>query len=106
MPKTRFFPEFKEELPDVTGKVFVITGTTSGTGFVAARTCAELGGEAVLLNRPSKRFEAMLRSLKEALPDGKFVTIECDLQDCGSVRKAADEISSRYEAIYCLANNA
>ena len=29
MPKTRHFPEFKERLPDVTGKVFVITGTTS-----------------------------------------------------------------------------
>jgi len=106
MPKTRHFPEFKERLPDVTGKVFVITGTTSGTGFVAARTVAELGGEAVLLNRPSKRVEAMLRSFEEVVPDGTFVTIECDLQDFGSVRKAADEIKSRYEAIYCLANNA
>lgn len=106
MPKTRYFPEFKQGLPDVTGKVFVITGTTSGTGFVAARTVAELGGEAVLLNRSSDRVDRMLLSLKEAAPDGKFVTIECDLQNFGSVRKAADEIKSRYEAIYCLANNA
>lgn len=106
MPKTRYFSKFKEGLPSVTGKVFVITGTTSGTGFVAARTVAEQGGEAVLLNRSSKRVDVMLRSLEEAVPDGKFVTIECDLQDFGSVRRAADEIKSRFEAIYCLANNA
>jgi len=106
MPKTRFFPEFKQRLPDVTGKVFVITGTTSGTGFVAARTVAELGGEAVLLNRSSQRVDTMLRSLKGAVPDGRFVAIECDLQNFEKVRKAANEIKGRYEAIHCLANNA
>jgi NAD(P)-dependent dehydrogenase (short-subunit alcohol dehydrogenase family) len=106
MPKTRYFPEFKKSLPDIAGKVFVITGTTSGTGFVAARTVAELGGEAVLLNRSSNRVDAMLRSLKEAVPDGNFVAIECDLQSFRSVRKAASEIKSRYQTIYCLANNA
>ncbi len=84
----------------------MITGTTSGTGLVAARTVAELGGEAVLLNRSSKRVDAMLRSLKEAVPYGKFVAIECDLQNFETVRKAANEIKSRYDAIYCLANNA
>lgn len=106
MPKTKFFQEFKQGLPDVTGKVFVITGTTSGTGLVAARTVAELGGEAVLLNRSSKRVDAMLRSLKEAVPDGKFVAIECDLQNFETVRKAASEMKGRYDAIYCLTNNA
>lgn len=106
MPKTKYFQEFKQRLPGVTGKVFVITGTTSGTGFVAARTVAELGGEAVLLNRSSKRVDGMLRSLNEAVPGGKFVTIKCDLQNFGSVRKAAGEIKTRYEAVYCLANNA
>ncbi|WP_439101244.1 SDR family NAD(P)-dependent oxidoreductase [Congregibacter sp.] len=106
MPKTKFFPQFKARLPDLTDKVFVITGTTSGTGFVAARTVAELGGEAVLLNRPSKRVDAMLGSLKDAVPDGNFVTIECDLQNFASVRSAAEEIKNRYDAIYCLANNA
>lgn len=106
MPKTKLFPKFKKSLPNVSGKVFVITGTTSGTGFVAARTVAELGGEAVLLNRPSKRVDAMIESLKAAVPGGKFVTIECDLQNFESVRKAATEVKSRYDKIYCLANNA
>lgn len=60
MIETRLFPSFKEELPKVEGKVFAITGTTSGTGFVAARTAAELGGEVILLNRKSSRAEGSL----------------------------------------------
>ena len=108
MAKTRWFPEFvKEELPsDVSGKVFVITGTTSGTGFVAAKTAAQLGGEVVMLNRDSSRVADMLDKLKKEVPEGKFVAVECDLQDFSSVRKAIQEIKSKYSKIYCLANNA
>lgn len=82
------------------------TGTTSGTGFVAARTVAKLNGEVVLLNRPSSRSVASLEKLKEAVPNGKFVAIDCDLQDFASVRKACEEIKSKYSSIYCLSNNA
>jgi NAD(P)-dependent dehydrogenase (short-subunit alcohol dehydrogenase family) len=78
----------------------------TGTGFVAARTVAKLGGVAVLMNRKSSRVDAMLDKLKEVVPDGKFVTIECDLQDFDSVRKAAQEIKRKYDKIYCLSNNA
>lgn len=105
-PKTKWFDGFKKQLPRVDGKVFVITGTTSGTGFVAARTVAELGGEVLLLNRKSSRVEESLQRLKAAVPDGKFVTIECDLQNFASVRQAIEEIKGKYQKIYCLCNNA
>lgn len=106
MVSTKLYNKFKEELPNVDGKVFVITGTTSGTGFVAARTAAELGGEVLMLNRKSSRVDDALAKLQESVPEGKFVTIECDLQDFASVRKAAKEIQSKYSKIYCVANNA
>lgn len=104
--KTMLYDKFKEELPRVDGKVFVITGTTSGTGFVAAKCVAEKGGEAVLLNRSSLRVEEMMTKLKEAVPNGKFISIECDLQDFSSVRKAIGEIKKKYKQVYCLCANA
>lgn len=100
------FPKFKEDLPNVEGKVFVITGTTSGTGFVAAQTVAEKGGEVVCLNRKSQRVIDSTEKLKKAVPNGKFVNIECDLQDFESAKKAAEEIKSKYDKIYCLSCNA
>lgn len=106
MPRTRLLPNYQKTLPRVDGKVFVITGTTSGTGFAAARVIALLGGETVLLNRPSERSKAALAKLKEAAPEGKFVPIDCDLQNFDSVRKAATQIKSNYSKVYCLSNNA
>lgn len=101
------FAKFDSTLPSVDGKVFAITGTTSGTGFVAAQTAAKHGGEVLLLNRPSERAVASLERLKAAIPDGKFVPIDCDLQDFDSVRKAVKEIKDKgYTSIYCLSNNA
>ena len=107
--ETVWYNDFKDNLPKVNGKVFVITGTTSGTGYVAAATAAELGGEVVLLNRPSERATKALAKLKENVPSGTFVSIDCDLQDFESVRKAAAEIKQKYEnsdGIYCVCWNA
>lgn len=100
------FEKFAKELPNVAGKVFVITGTTSGTGYVAAETVAKHGGEVVLLNRASERSTASLDKLRAAVPDAKFVPIACDLMDFDSVRAACAEIKDKYDTIYCLSNNA
>jgi len=100
------YSQFESELPDVSGKVFVITGTTSGTGFAAAECVAKHKGEVLLLNRPSERSVASLAKLKASVPDGKFVAIDCDLQCFDSVSKASKEIKQKYSKLYCLSNNA
>ena len=106
MVRTRLMNKYKATLPKVDGKVFAITGTTSGTGFAAAQIVAELGGEVILLNRPSSRSKSSLEKLKAAVPGGKFVPIDCDLQDFDSVRNAIKEVKSKYSKLYCLCNNA
>ena len=50
--KSKNFHNFKK-LPSMENKTILITGTTTGTGFVAAQTVAELG-QLIMLNRPSK----------------------------------------------------
>ncbi len=96
----------KNHTQDMTNKVVAITGTTSGTGFVCAREVARLGATVLLLNRASDRSTAATKQLKEAVPTGKFHSINCDLQDFASVRSAIDEISSNFDVIDVLCNNA
>lgn len=91
---------------DMTNKVAVITGTTSGTGFVCAREIAKLGGTVLLLNRESERSAASFKLLKKEVPEGKLFTITCDLQVFESVRNAIAEIKSTYDVIDVLCNNA
>ena len=91
---------------DLAGRVAAITGTTSGTGYVCARELARLGAEVVLLNRPSDRAAAALARLRDALPEGRFVSVDCDLQSFDSVRQAAASLRERFARIDILCNNA
>jgi NAD(P)-dependent dehydrogenase (short-subunit alcohol dehydrogenase family) len=79
---------------DLTGKVVVITGTTTGLGFVAARTCALKGAAAlILLNRPSERAAAAHDSIAALAGSGTdVVSVPCDLASFGSVREAMESV--------------
>lgn len=93
-----FVPPLKESIIfdasvsplDATGKIVVITGTSTGLGLVAARTCARKGAAGlVLLNRPSERAtdaHASIASL--AGPGTDVVSVPCDLASFQSVRDA------------------
>lgn len=91
---------------DMTGKVVAITGTTSGTGYIAAREIAKKGAEVLLLNRNSERSIKSYEQLLAEVPSGKFVRISCNLQSIESVNQAISEITSKYKVLDVLCNNA
>ena len=91
---------------DMSSKVVVITGTTSGTGFVCARELANQGATVILLNRKSGRSQNALQQLKASVPEANFDAIDCDLQNFSNVREAIGTIKSKYEKIDVLVNNA
>jgi len=100
------FPEFSANLQRLDGKIVAITGCTTGTGFFAAKLCAEKGAEVIMLNRPSERAKSALERVKEAAPGAKVSHIDCDLSDFESVKKAAAEIKSAVKKLNVLCNNA
>jgi NAD(P)-dependent dehydrogenase (short-subunit alcohol dehydrogenase family) len=101
------FPVFKTGLPSMKGKTVAITGTTTGTGRVAARTVTELGAKVLLLNRPSSRSDAGFSALREAFPKAELHQISCDLQSFESVRAAAKTVHALCpEGVHVLCNNA
>ncbi len=46
-----------DRIGNLNGKTYVITGTTSGTGYEAARILLSKGAKVVMLNRNSKKVE-------------------------------------------------
>ena len=87
--KSFYYDSEIESIPSLDGKTIAITGTTSGTGFVAAKTVAKKGARVLLLNRISDRSKRAYDLLKSYGFVGDFVNIECDLQSFDSVKKAA-----------------
>ena len=101
------FPQFKKSLPSMSSKTVLITGTTSGTGKVAARTVADLGAKVLLLNRASERSQKIYNQLTTEFPKAEIHKVECDLQSFTSVRKAIETIQRICpEGIHVLCNNA
>ncbi|MBN4059582.1 SDR family NAD(P)-dependent oxidoreductase [Acidimicrobium ferrooxidans] len=89
------------------GKTVVITGTTSGTGKIAATTVAELGARVLVLNRASERSSASFAELAAAHPDADLHNVECDLQSFASVQAAAEHVAELCpDGVHVLCNNA
>lgn len=102
-----YFDDFVTTLPSMEGKTVAVTGSTSGTGLIFAQTCAKLGAKVILLNRTSPRAQAAFDAVNAVAPDGKLISIPCDLQSFKSVRSAAAlMIASCPEGLDVLCNNA
>lgn len=96
-----------ERIDNLNGKTFVITGTTSGTGFEAARILLSKGAKVVMLNRNAKKAEEVISTLKNELGATiDVVTIQMDLAEQASVKKAAQEVLAKVSRIDALMCNA
>lgn len=94
-----------ERIKDLTGKTFIITGATSGTGFEASRILLSKGAKVVMLNRNPIKSDQTITALKNTLGNAiDVVNIQLDLADQASVKKASAEVLesvSRIDALMC-----
>jgi NAD(P)-dependent dehydrogenase (short-subunit alcohol dehydrogenase family) len=92
--------------PNLTGKVIVITGATSGIGQVAAEKLAAMGARMVLVARDKTRGEAALARLREAGPRAPHSVNYADLSRLAEMKRVAAEIAAQETRIDVLINNA
>ena len=94
-----------DRLPDLKGRVFVITGGNSGIGLEAAIMLARAGGSVTLACRnPEKAAVAAKRVEREVGAEPGVVIL--DLASMASIRRAAEEVRERHPKIDGLINNA
>ncbi|MGW0248400.1 oxidoreductase [Nocardia goodfellowii] len=93
-------------MPDLTGKVAVVTGANTGLGFETAMALAQRGAEVVLACRDEGKAEAAAERIRCRVPGAVIATVELDLASLASVHRAATVISTGYDRIDLLINNA
>ena len=91
---------------DLSGKVCVITGASSGLGRESARALAAAGARVILAARNSDALAETARWVQAEVPDARTSMVHLDLTSLGSVRAAATEIQQATPAIHILMNNA
>ncbi len=109
MSKTQFGEQgwTPERLGDLQGSTFVITGTTSGTGYEAAKILLSKGSKVVMLNRNPQKSEETTAQLKQVLGNNIDVSnIQMDLSEQASVKTAANAVLKEVPRIDALICNA
>jgi len=93
------------DVPDQTGKVFVVTGANTGLGFEAAKVLAARGGVVVMACRNADKASSAMARIAAETPGARLDFVELDQADLDSVRRAADALKARGR-IDVLINNA
>ena len=91
---------------DLSGRVCVITGASSGLGRESARALAATGAHVVLTARNEDALAQTARWIGAEVPDARVSTVPLDLTVLAGVRAAASAIRDIAPAIHVLMNNA
>jgi len=96
----------EKNLPDLTGKVIIITGANSGTGFAATKFMSAKGATIVMACRNPEKANQALQNIKNENPDARLDFIQIDLASLASIKQFSKEFKKRYASLDILINNA
>lgn len=89
---------------DLTGKVALVTGASSGLGAHMAKTLAKAGAKVAIAARRVDRLEALAAEIVAA--GGRALPVAMDVTDAQSVTRAFDEAETELGALSVVINNA
>jgi NADP-dependent 3-hydroxy acid dehydrogenase YdfG len=89
---------------NITGKVIVITGASSGMGEATARDLAAKGARVVLGARRADRLDAIVQDISEA--GGQAAAVATDVTKLDEVQRLVDTAKKTYGRVDVIFNNA
>jgi NAD(P)-dependent dehydrogenase (short-subunit alcohol dehydrogenase family) len=95
-----------ENIPGQTGRIAVVTGSSSGIGYETARVLANKGAEVIIAVRSLEKGNAAAEKIRAQNKDVNVKVMQLDLADLASVKKFAEDVKSAYWQLDLLINNA
>ena len=100
-------PKWKaRDIPDLTGKVVVVTGANSGIGLETARELARGGAHTILACRSTERGQRAMGDLRAEMPASSVELMMLDLGSLSSIREFALEFAEGHARLDVLIDNA
>ncbi|MGZ4511495.1 MAG: SDR family oxidoreductase [Mycobacterium sp.] len=93
-------------VPDLSGKLAVITGANSGLGFGLARRLSAAGADIVMAIRNRAKGEAAIEEIRATVPDAKLTIKSLDLSSLAAVAALGEQLNAEGRPIDILINNA
>jgi NAD(P)-dependent dehydrogenase (short-subunit alcohol dehydrogenase family) len=96
----------RNDIPDQSGRLAIITGANSGIGLETARELARRGAHVVLACRSQSKAETAIEDVRAELPEAGVEFMRLDLEDLDQVREFAASVRERFDRLDLLVNNA
>lgn len=93
-------------IPDLSGKLALITGANSGLGYETSLALAAKNAEVIMACRNLEKGKTALEQIKTEAPNAKLVLMQLDLGSLAAVRRFAEEVHAKYDHLDLLINNA
>jgi NAD(P)-dependent dehydrogenase (short-subunit alcohol dehydrogenase family) len=93
-------------VPDLSGKVIIVTGGNSGLGFYAVKAFAEKNAQVIMASRNAQKAEQAKAEILQAYPKALIDVMELNLTDLKSVKDFTVNFKQKYSQLDVLLNNA
>jgi len=95
-----------ESIPNLSGKVMIVTGANSGLGFETTKELSRKGAKVVMACRNPQKAEAAMQKIRNDVPGAALDTMLLDLASQKSVADFAAKFTQKYDRLDVLVNNA
>lgn len=95
-----------KKIPDLTGKVIIVTGANSGLGYEDAKAFARKGAKIILACRNMEKANKALSKIQAKIPEAQAEIIQLDLGSIDSIKKFVAEFKEKHNRLDILVNNA
>ncbi|KAL2688963.1 hypothetical protein Neosp_003013 [[Neocosmospora] mangrovei] len=103
MPSSTFSPD---SLPDLTGRVYLVTGGNTGIGKSTVVALASRGAKVYMGARSEAKAKAAIIEINAQLPSAQILFLPLDLSSFKSVVTAAKKLSNDESSLHGVINNA
>jgi len=93
-------------IPDLTGKVIIVTGGNSGLGYESVKAFAGSGANVIMTCRSLDKGTKAKDDILKGNPSGSIELEELNLSDLSSIRHFAAEFKTKHKRLDILLNNA
>jgi NAD(P)-dependent dehydrogenase (short-subunit alcohol dehydrogenase family) len=93
-------------VPDLSGKLAIVTGSNSGLGFGLARRLSAAGADVVMAIRNRAKGEAAIDEIRATVPNAKLTIKALDLSSLATVAALGEQLNADGRPIDILINNA
>lgn len=95
-----------DDIPDLSGKVIIVTGGNSGLGYESVKAFAAKNATVILTSRTVEKGEKARNEIVAELHSADIQVMQLDLADLRSIREFAGQFAKKYRRLDILLNNA